>query len=198
MARTVDPERHEARRLAIIDAGLTRFAADGFDRATTAAICAEAGIGSGTFFHYFPTKLSLLLAILEYGTRETRAWFAAQSAPMQPLAVVLAYVRHSADEFADPRMPGFVRSVGAVMAEPEVAAALAADAAALLDGLTPWLSAAQEGGEVRNDLAPERLAQWVAVVLDGFLGRLAEPGPAFHADTEQEMLVDSVRRVLAP
>ena len=42
MARTVDPVRYEARRLAIIDAALTCFARDGYDRATTAAICAQA------------------------------------------------------------------------------------------------------------------------------------------------------------
>ena len=64
MARTVDPERHLARRLVIIDAALTCFAATGYAGTSTAAICREAGIGSGTFFHYFPTKQSLLLAIL--------------------------------------------------------------------------------------------------------------------------------------
>ena len=48
MARTVDPERHEARRLVIIDAALTVFAERGYDGATTAEICRRAGIGSGT------------------------------------------------------------------------------------------------------------------------------------------------------
>ena len=71
MARTVDPERHLARRLVIIDAALTCFAASGYAGTSTAAICREAGIGSGTFFHYFPTKQSLLLAILALGTEET-------------------------------------------------------------------------------------------------------------------------------
>ena len=79
MARTVDPERHLARRLVIIDAALTCFAATGYAGTSTAAICREAGIGSGTFFHYFPTKQSLLLAILALGTEETRAWFAARA-----------------------------------------------------------------------------------------------------------------------
>ena len=45
MARTVDPAKHEARRLQIIDAALTWFATDGYERATTAAICRTAGIG---------------------------------------------------------------------------------------------------------------------------------------------------------
>ena len=86
MARTVDPVRHEARRLAIIDAALTCFAADGFDRTTTATICRTAGIGSGTFFHYFPTKLGVLLAIIELGTSDTAAWFEASGDAPSPSA----------------------------------------------------------------------------------------------------------------
>ncbi|MBF6059865.1 TetR/AcrR family transcriptional regulator [Nocardia terpenica] len=46
MARTVDEKRHQQRRLQIIDAALTSFAADGFDGTTTAAICRTTGIGS--------------------------------------------------------------------------------------------------------------------------------------------------------
>ena len=45
MARTVDPQRHEQRRLQIIDAALTCFAARGYDGTSTAALCREAGIG---------------------------------------------------------------------------------------------------------------------------------------------------------
>src|SRR3954454_19686828 len=110
--------------MAIIDAALTRFAEDGFDRATTAAICRTAGIGSGTFFHYFPTKLDVLLAILELGTAETVAWFAAQRGRSDPGGVLADYVVHTATEFTDPRLAGFVRAVGAVMNDEQVAAAL--------------------------------------------------------------------------
>jgi hypothetical protein len=119
VARTVDPQRHLARRLVIIDAALTCFAAAGYAGTSTAAICREAGIGSGTFFHYFPTKQSLLLAILALGTEETRAWFAAHADDADPLGVVEAYLDHTAEEMSDPRLAGFVRAVSAVMGEPE-------------------------------------------------------------------------------
>ena len=196
MARTIDPARHEARRMAIIDAALTRFAADGFDRATTAAICRAAGIGSGTFFHYFPTKLDVLLAILELGTAETVAWFAAQQGRTDAGGVLADYVVHAATESADPRVGGFVKAVGAVMNDERVAAALARDEAAVADGLLPWVRAAQAAGEVRSDVEAPRLCAWVLVVLDGFLGRLAgETG--FDAAAEQDMLIDTVQRLLA-
>jgi AcrR family transcriptional regulator len=43
---------------------LKLFAAQGFDATTTKQIAREAGIAEGLIFHYFPTKASLLAAIL--------------------------------------------------------------------------------------------------------------------------------------
>ncbi len=197
MARTVDPDKHLARRLVIIDAALTRFADDGYERTTTAAICRQAGIGSGTFFHYFPTKQSVLLAILELGTAETAAWFAAQEPDAAPRAVVDAYVRHAVAELADPRIAGFVRAVGAVMAEPEVEAALAQDARTLQEGLEPWVARAQQAGAARTDLTARDLTAWLLLVVDGFLGRLATDD-AFTATGQAPVLEDVVARLLAP
>lgn len=197
MARTVDPVRHERRRLQIIDAALTRFAEDGYAGATTAAICRTAGIGSGTFFHYFPTKAALLVAILEYGTAETTAWFSAQRDRDDARQVLLDHVAHTADDLTDPRLPGFVRAVASVMGEPDVAGALAADEQAQRDGLTAWVRRAQRAGEIRTDLSASRLAGWIFLVLDGFTGRLATD-PGFSVRRERAMLLDSVERLLAP
>ncbi|GAA1529418.1 TetR/AcrR family transcriptional regulator [Nocardioides humi] len=197
MARTVDPVRHEQRRLQIIDAALTRFAEDGYAGATTAAICRTAGIGSGTFFHYFPTKSALLVAILEYGTAETTAWFAARRDRDDARRVLLDYVAHTADELTDPRLPGFVRAVASVMGEPDVAVALAADERAQRRGIATWVRRAQRGGEVRTDLSASRLADWVFLLVDGFTGRLASD-PAFSVRRERGVLLDAVDRLLAP
>jgi AcrR family transcriptional regulator len=197
MARTVDPERYAERRLAIVDAALTCFAAQGYDGATTAAICREAGIGSGTFFHYFPTKADVLVAILELGTQETAQWFAAQAGRTDAAGVLHDYVAHAATEAADPRVPGFVRAVGAVLGEPRIAAALAADEQTLREGLLPWVRSARSVGEVRADLTADRLADWLMLLLDGFLGRLAG-GDGFTARRETATLHDAVRRLLAP
>lgn len=197
MARTVDQARHRARRLTIIDAALTCFAAEGYDHATTAAICRAAGIGSGTFFHYFPTKLAVLLALLDHGTAETVEWFEAQEGRADAAGVIGDYVRYSADSCADPRVGGFVRAVGAIMTDPDVAAALARDESAVLDGLLPWVGSAQRAGDIRDDQPAERLCQWLMVVLDGFLGRLAASRP-FDPAAESDMLQDAVRRLLAP
>lgn len=197
MARTVDPERHAARRLAIIDAGLTLFAATGFDRTTTAAICREAKIGSGTFFHYFPTKQSLLLAILDIGTRETTDWFAAQEGRTDAQQVLTDYVEHIAAELTDPRVQGFIRAVGALMGDPAVVSALTHDDEATRDGLQPWVARAQEVGALRTDMLATQITTWLLAVLDGYASQLAT-APDFDATTEQKNLIDAVTRISRP
>lgn len=197
MVRTVDLERHRARRLQIIDAGLTCFAASGYAGTTTATLCRAAGIGSGTFFHYFPTKQDLLLAILDLGTEETRAWFASRDPAQDPRSVLDAHVARTLDEVSDPRIAGFVRAVGAVMGEPAVEAALARDTRVLEDGLEPWVARAQALGQARVDVPAAQLTAWVMVVLDGFVGRLATD-ESFTVPTQGAMVQDTVRRLLAP
>ncbi|MFD2026741.1 TetR/AcrR family transcriptional regulator [Promicromonospora aerolata] len=197
MARTIDPARHEARRLVIIDAALTVFAERGYDGATTAEICRRAGIGSGTFFHYFPTKLAVLLAILELGTREMGEQAEAYAGRTDPLGVLLDIVERGADDAAEPRMPGFVRAVAGVMHVPEVATALDEDTRAQRDMILPWVEQAQRAGEIRTDLTPGRVTSWLYLLTDGFLGRIAAE-ENFTARGEKATLVETARRFLAP
>lgn len=196
MARTINPQRHLARRLAIIDAALTCFARSGYDRATTSDICAEAGIGSGTFFHYFPTKLDVLLALLRLGTDEIPAWFEEQRHSTDPLGVIEAFVLRSAAEMDDPRAPGLVRAVGAMMSNPDVAAALDRETAVTRDGLLPWVEQAIVRGQIRSDLPAATLVAWIQAVLDGYLGVIVADD-AIDRTQRQDTLVDVVRRVLA-
>ncbi|MEE6282490.1 TetR/AcrR family transcriptional regulator [Georgenia sunbinii] len=195
MARTVDPQRHEARRLQIIDAALTVFAARGYAEATTARICRQAGIGSGTFFHYFPTKLSVLLAILTLGTAEAGELAGRLEGRTDALAVVHEIIDHALADAADPRLAGFVRAVGGVLAEPPVAQALADDDDAQHSLIRTWVARAQEAGQVREDMRPERLSSWVQVLLGGFLDRAAVD-PRFTGAAEGGVLHDTVDRFL--
>ncbi|WP_407319085.1 TetR/AcrR family transcriptional regulator [Isoptericola halotolerans] len=195
MARPVDPERHAARRLQIIDAGLTVFAERGYDGATTARICRQAGIGSGTFFHYFATKADLLLAILELGTAETRERAEALEGRTDALGVLLELVGATADDAADPRIPGFVRAVAGVMHVPRIAEALAADDDAQREVLRVWVVRAQASGQARTDLPAARLVSWLMLLTDGFLERVAVD-EGFTAEGEGDVLVDTARGFL--
>lgn len=197
MARTVDPQRYRARWLHIVDAALTCFAREGFERTSTAAICRAAGIGSGTFFHYFPTKSAVLVAILELGTQETREWFQARRGRDDAADVIAEYVEHCLDDYADPRVAGFVRAVAAVTGDHAVTAALERDEHEQVRTLGSWLEAAQHDGEVRTDVPADRLAVWVFLLLDGFLARLAA-SETFTIDAERALLVETITRLLRP
>jgi AcrR family transcriptional regulator len=122
--RTVNPERHLARRLHIIDAALTCFAEHGWDGTTTAAICRSAGIGSGTFFHYFPTKASVMSEVIKTGTAETTRFFTDQEGRVDSLQVVCDLVDRGIDEAHDSRTGGFVLAAIGAFHEPDVRLAL--------------------------------------------------------------------------
>lgn len=196
MARPVDPERHRARRLQIIDAGLTVFARQGYAGATTAAICREAGIGSGTFFHYFPTKDQLLVAILSEGGAETRAFFEAQEGRTDARAVLRDYVRHAVSDLLDPRASGFIAAVAGPAMGDEVVAVLQRLDQEAHAALTAWTGAAQRDGQLRRDLPPERIARWIMVLIDGFAGQVGGRH-GFDAEAEGTVLDEVVERFLS-
>ncbi|GAB3569529.1 hypothetical protein GCM10027445_21520 [Amycolatopsis endophytica] len=194
MPRPIDPARRRARRLQIIDAALTAFARHGYAGATTAEICRIAGIGSGTFFHHFPTKDSVVAAILEQGTRETREFFGGRAPGTPPRQVLFDFVGHAAADLADPRAAGFITVVGGLTARPEIAAALRDDENTLRACLREVVAAAQDRDEVRTDLTADRLALWIVLLVDGFAGRVAAGG--FDVTAETPLLVDQVALLL--
>jgi AcrR family transcriptional regulator len=193
--RPVDPQRYHARRLVIIDAGLTAFAEHGYAAATTAVICRAAGIGSGTFFHYFPTKDALLVAILEHGTTETREFFEQSADAPDPRRVIFGYVEHAVSGLRDPRAAGFISVVGGLTHRPEIARALRADDEAARAGLRSNVRAAQRDQRVRVDMDAERLAEWILLLLDGFAGRVAASDD-FVAERETRTLNEQVASLL--
>lgn len=179
-----------------MDAGLTVFARFGYAGATTAAICREAGTSSGTFFHYFPTKDSLILAILHEGTAETHSFFASQEQRSDANQVLREYVHHAVRDLRDPRASGFIAAVSGLAMREEIMAALKAEDRAIAAGLTHWIGFGQKAGQIRRDLSAERLAEWIMLVVDGFAGRLGA-SENFDVLVEEPMLMDIVDALVA-
>lgn len=167
MARPVDPIRYAERRSAIVRAAAAVFATSGYDRATTAGICREAGISSGTFFHYFPSKLDALVAVLAAGNEHVRSTLEAIERDATGLEAVERYAQVAAEETADASFATFVDGIAGVERQPTVAAELAIEAELIAEFLTRQLDAGQRDGSVRRDVSPARLATWVAWLLDG-------------------------------
>jgi AcrR family transcriptional regulator len=58
-------QRAEETRSRILDAAVRKFANAGYDSASVDDICAEAGVSKGAFYHHFPSKQAVFLALMQ-------------------------------------------------------------------------------------------------------------------------------------
>ena len=167
MSRPVDRQKYEAKRAVIVSAAARQFANQGYERTTTAAVCAEAGISSGTFFHYFPSKLEVLVAVLESGCDDLRERLEVIERDASGLDAIMAYASASETELSDASFGVFVSGLAGVEAQPGVAAALATEVKQVTGFLSRQVDAGRIGGEIRRDIPGSDLVRWVSWIIDG-------------------------------
>lgn len=181
MARTVDPAKHAARRAHIRDAAAGVFAERGFDGASTEAIRTAAGVGSGTLFHYFGDKRSIMVEIFTVSQAGDAA-FVASLDECVPLAELRRLLDHVLDGAEHPAAGGLVLAMMQLATrDEEFAGLLDRGDEQLRAALARLVAAAQRQGVVRRDLEPARAARWLLgltdtlyLMLDGRLDVAAE------------------------
>ena len=165
--RTVDPAQHAARRRHIAEAAAGCFARNGFDRTTTADICREAGMSSGSLFHYFPSKKAVFLAIFEDDARQTAALLAEAATAADPWAAVLHVLDVLAAPAADPAAPGLVMALLSMAGrDPDVAELLERGDVEACAGLATLLDAAAARGQIDPGVDTAVAAAWVLGLVD--------------------------------
>jgi len=195
-----------ARREEILKTALGLFAEKGFDATATKQIARVAGIPEGLVFHYFPTKASLLAAVLE-DKLEGRRSFRGELRPFlddaasQPVAEVLRAVASGwlATLRRDEEIVVVLFTAAQVNLEVREAwQGLIREGTELLTG---YLAARIEAGELREDLPLETAATaFVSSLMILFLTRrhLSEPEWREQSETHARELVavllDGARR----
>jgi len=179
-----------ARREQILKTALKLFAAQGFDATSTRQIAREAGIAEGLIFHYFPTKASLLTAILE-DRLEGRRPFRSELRPLledagsKPAPEVLRAV--ASGWLATLRRDEEIVVVlfTAAQVNPEVRAAWQGLIREGTELLTGYLAARVEAGELGKDLPLETAAtMFVSSLMIFFLTRRYLPEPEWERQSD--------------
>ena len=195
--RTVDHEKHQARRTHIIESAVGLFASKGFADTTTADICQAAGISTGSLFHYFPSKQAVFYGIWELDRTEWDEVFAAAEADPDPWAALMAIVDKLAADAAEPIMAGLlVEVIAQAHRDPEFAAGLAENDRRQISDVARLIRRLREARLVDPGLPDDESARWVLTLTDSFLGRgYPEPDRDMAAalDTAKEMIARVLR-----
>ena len=191
--RTVDPEKHRARRNHIIESAVVLFASKGFADTTTADICQAAGISTGSLFHYFPSKQAVFYGIWELDRSEWDEVFAAADADPDPWSALMAIVDKLAADAAEPIMAGLlVEVIAQAHRDPHFAAGLAENDHRQISDVARLIRRLREAGLADPGLSDEEAARWVLTLTDSFLGR-GYPEP----DRDTVAAVNTAKEVIA-
>ncbi|WP_409184139.1 TetR/AcrR family transcriptional regulator [Amycolatopsis sp. VS8301801F10] len=198
MVRTVDPEKHAAKRRAILDAAAGCFARNGFEKTSTADICRAAGISSGSLFHYFPSKRAVFVGIFEADTADNEELLAAAVEMADPWEAVLAVVERMSAAIV---LPGVVRLILEAAAQaardPEFAELIRSNDDVMRVGLVGLIERGVQTGRFSPMLAPGDAGNWVVALVDALLSR-ASLDPDLDVEHEQAVLRQLLTRILGP
>lgn len=178
----------------VFEAALAEFARVGVGQTQIERIVQLAGVSVGTFYRYFPGKDAVLLELQQRLVREVVLNFAERARRMSTLHELLHL---------------FVESV---LAAPEsVALDLQREAVALVvrtdwpvpdwwghpmfGKLTTAIARAKQSGEIRTELAPEKLMQIISTSIFGFAAGVVVPSTERLNDARLlvDMLLESLR-----
>jgi AcrR family transcriptional regulator len=134
----------DAKRARLLDASREVFARDGID-APMPAVAAAAGIGVGSIYRQFPSKLDLLAALVIEHMDEVTTVAAGRPGPDGAWAALVELIWHFAARQAGDDV--VAEALSCVMVEPSVAAARARTN----DALARLMDAARAEGRLRDD-----------------------------------------------
>lgn len=162
-------EKKTATRDALMGAALALFARHGYEETTVAQIAGEAGVAKGTFFNYFQTKEDVLVQVvevqLEWVVEQLHRLESTQdSVPTGVRDLMILLVTRL--PYTAPLLRAMFRSS---LTSPASATRLTGPSITMIQAMVPIMTAGQVRGELRRDIAAERLAFLAAQTYFGVL-----------------------------
>jgi AcrR family transcriptional regulator len=192
--RTVDPERHAARRAQILKGAAIAFAQKGYDNTTVKDVYTAAGVGSGTLFHYFADKRAIFHAVLEADRDALLADLAAIDIA-DARAGLWAVIERMTADLRDPTVGSMMLAIlGQLTVDLRVAEILDEGGAGSRTLLTDLIQRLQAAGDADPDWDAAHAAEWVQLMVDGLYLRCSDAD--FNADTELSRLRIVLNRAL--
>jgi AcrR family transcriptional regulator len=175
----VSEAHKQAVRQQILVAARTCLDRNGYHDVTTREVVAEAGVSTGTFYNYFPSKEHLYAALAEEALGADLDAALGNRGDIADVGPgLLRFLRESL--LADPGWATTVASLrGRAGAAPAGAEAVARLNHVVISTFAPLVAASGEEGFLRADLDAEALVELVDIVWDG-MGRRAA-GDAFQS-----------------
>jgi AcrR family transcriptional regulator len=171
--------RGDRTRARLLAAALAEFRAEGFGRASVAAIAERAGVSRPTFYFYFPTKDHVLLE-LQRSIEEPLARRIEQCAALsQAIDAFVEGLLESQAAVGDPRLYGEMLRIY-VRRPPEVS--LDEQASPVLQALGRQFARGARGGELRRGLDPARATHLCLTSVFGYLISARGAGDDRRAD----------------
>ncbi|MYR05667.1 TetR family transcriptional regulator [Gordonia sp. SID5947] len=182
----VSDDRLAARRREILDGARHCFADYGYDGATVRRIEESTGLSRGAIFHHFRDKEALFLALAQEDA-ERMADVAAEQGLVQVMRDMLA--RPQDFDWLGTRL----EIARKLRTDASFRAAWLAHSADVEKATLRRLEHRRETGRLRDDVPTEVLVQYLDLVLDGLITRLATGQPTGDLTAVLDLVEESVR-----
>ena len=185
----------EQTREELLAAAARVFALKGYDGASIADICAEAGLSTGPVYAHYGSKAELFVAALQtHGLRQYRRMLGGQVA-----GDLAEFLTTAGSEF-DRRKPGdaalLVEAIVAAKRDPEVAQLVSSWLETSEELTAASIRDAQDAGIIDRSFGPETLSRFATMLaLGSFLTAALQLHDVDHDDWERviQRLIDSAR-----
>jgi TetR/AcrR family transcriptional regulator, repressor for uid operon len=199
--RTLDPIRHAEKRQEILDAAARCIARDGFQGASTADICREAGISPGHLYHYFASKEEILTALTAAGLEKFAARFAEMMQGDDAIGALIGEIGRHKSKKQDPQHRAINRMVLEMLVEAGRNAVIARivrkNSAMLRALLVDFIESGQLRGQIDPGLDSKLAASMILSVVDG-MRTLTIRDPDADIGGSLDMLQTLFARFLSP